>query len=123
MSHGRLYASGVFDQSFGLIIMGGVDKGVGEVVGGEDYFQFLSSVERTYDGVSFDQLAEMPQPLALHCAVSMKDGNDIFVTGGTRMVPSDTMEKRAYMYSVSSDSWRGLEDMPTARIGKSLATR
>ena len=55
-------------------------------------------------------LADSPIPLYGHCLVSLNNGDEVFVTGSAH-----GSKKKALMYGASTDSWRDLADMPTAR--------
>ena len=62
-------------------------------------------------------LAESPIPLYGHCLVSLNNGDEVFSTGSAY-----GSKKKALMYAASSDSWRELADMPTARKCKIVVT-
>ena len=104
MSTARNNAAGAYDPLLGFVISGGPWGG--------------TSVERTYDGVNFSTLPDMPRAfyLGTHCLVSLKNGV-LFATGlldeGTYPYPQGT-----YMYHGSNDSWSAMNNIPEGGHGK-----
>ena len=83
MSTKHWKGAGVYDPHLGFVIAGGSKGGV----------------ERTYDGISFSNLKDMPQTdNSHHCLVSLQNGNLVAVT------PNDG----ALMYHGSNNSWSTL---------------
>ena len=65
MSTEHKYGAGVYDPHLGFVIAGG--------------FIPTGGVERTYDGISFSNLKEMPENIDGHCLVSLQNGNLVAV--------------------------------------------
>ena len=62
MNAARYRAAGVYDSQHGLVMTGGY-AGSG---------QYLSTAERTHDGINFSPFPEMPGALTDHCLTSVK---------------------------------------------------
>ena len=93
MSTIRGYAAGTYDPQLGFVVSGGAGP--------------LSSVERTYEGINFSNLPEMPKPLDGHCQISLNNG-DLLVAD----------HRHTFMYHGSNNSWSTLNDIPDGSYGK-----
>ena len=70
----------------------------------------------TRDGETFVDLAPMPIGLSKHCMVAL-DGDDMFVTGGSKRdeTGSQSGSEKSYLYHSDTMEWEELPGLPTPR--------
>ena len=104
MLEARYYSAAASHPNYGWVITGGYGDGGRK-----------STAEKTGDALSFDAFSpSMPLALSSHCLVSLDGGNngDFLLTGGW----TGGYNKKTYIFR--EGEWRPVEDMPTARSGK-----
>ena len=105
MHQKRAYSAAAYHPAHGWVISGGYGDG-----------EYKSSVESTRDGLTFKSFADLPLGLWGHCLVSLGGAaiGDFLLTGGAG---DDADNKKTFIYR--QGLWRRVEDMPSARQGKS----
>ena len=98
----RAYSGYVSLESWGLVVAGGYDGGI------------LSSVETTYNGVTFGHYPDMPTENYKSCLVVI-DEDRLFTCG----IRPGSNRQATYIFNRSADSWISLAPMPTSRYDHS----
>jgi len=103
MSTARRDAGGAYDPLIGFVISGGR---------GGTYDAVHTSVERTYDGVNFSTLPDMPRAFhyGIHCLVSLKNG--VLFATGVHLTATHERQQGTYMYHGSNNSWSAMNNFP-----------
>merc|ERR1712117_46434 len=106
-SRGQQGAASYFSPSVGLVISGGnIDGGRGDNV---------DKVYRTRDGVTFEELPDLPEPVDLGCLVIVDD--DQMIRLGGRGGPHNQDLKKTWSFKFSTNQWTSLADVANGGNG------
>jgi hypothetical protein len=106
MTSVRTDAAADYSESWGFVVGGGFEKSSSA----------LSSVERSFDGVTFEMLPPMPEKKALHC-LNIINSDTIIVSAGWH--EHDYHTNSAYVYDRSTELWSSISSLHKARFSLS----
>ena len=80
---------------------------------------FTCSTEQTYDRFPcFRTFPSLPYKVTHHCLVSLRNGGDMFFTGGKNHSYNGKETNGTFIYRMSEGNWMQVPDMPTPRYSK-----
>ena len=118
MKYGRLHGAGAYDPQHGFVMTGGIDDYWLRPINVQEriwYRQNLNSAEKTTDGVEFANFERLPLGLSRHCLVSLRNGGDMFVTGGQDS--QGMSNRRTLIFLQSSGNWNDVKEMKAEKKG------